>query len=162
MSVSYYARAVVGIELPNESSIPRAIIKKRKKAFEHDYPDDGFMNFHPKDGRKLWTDEKIESKSNYPSILFDCSSMPEEGSVREGQCLISFPKGIEITYSTDRRRRFVGRVVNTCSSDSDEDVGFSKVLDTETLKESLRVLLEPVGLWDEDKFGIYSVLYCSY
>lgn len=162
MGVCYYAKAVFGIELPNESSIPRAIIKKRKKAFDHEFIDDGFMNFHPKDGRKLWTGEHVECKADYPSIIFDCSSEPDGGSLREGQQRISFPEGIVITCNTDRRSRFAGYVVRTLSSDSGGDEGFCKMFDPDPLKESLRGLLEPVGLWNEDKFGMYSILYCSY
>lgn len=38
---------------------------------------------------------------------------------------------------------------------------FSPPLDIQAEKEKMEALTEPLGLWDEEKFGIYTVLYWS-
>lgn len=64
-----------------------------------------------------------------------------------------------IVWSTDRERAFVGLV----SSDGNyRRTGRVQVEDISTLKRQLQHTLQPLGLWDEDKFGLHAVLYCSY
>jgi len=58
-----------------------------------------------------------------------------------------------IDEGTDRDDIYVGEVLEHL---------FEKIPDIEKLKEKIRLALEPLKLWDEKKFGIYTVLYCSY
>jgi hypothetical protein len=36
------------------------------------------------------------------------------------------------------------------------------ISDIQAIKEQMQAKLEPLGLWDESKFGLWSILYCSY
>jgi hypothetical protein len=161
MGADYYAKAIIGIELPDEDTIPRAIIKTRKRAFDHDFGDDGETEFHPKDGRKLWLDEIEEVEANYPAYIFDVGEYEVE-ECDEGQTLIHFPDGTDYAYGTDGEAQYVGFVLETGSSNGGQDEVFSKLPDIEHLKEVLKSILEPIGFWDDDNFGLHVVLYCSY
>jgi hypothetical protein len=161
MGADYYSKAIIGIPITvqNEKS-PRAKIIVRKKAFRHSFEDDGETEFHPKDGRKLWLDEKEEITADYPAVVFDLDGDFED--IQEGQTLVIFPESLEVACGTDQENWYIGCVVETGSSNGGCEEAFISLPDIEELKKALRISLEPHGLWDESKFGLYSVLYCSY
>jgi len=161
MGADYYAKVIIGIMLPDEDEIKKAVIKSRKRAFDHDFDDDGETEFHPKDGRKLWLDELEETEADYPAYIFDVGEYGVE-ECEEGQALIRFPDGIDYAYGTDSATGYVGFVLETGSSNGGQDEVFSKLPNVEHLKEVLKSILEPIGFWDDDNFGLHVVLYCSY
>lgn len=63
--------------------------------------------------------------------------------------------GLDLIWSTDEEQAFVGLVA------VEREICF-KVDSLDGIKAWLREELEPFGLWDEDKFGLYAVQYCSY
>ena len=51
---------------------------------------------------------------------------------------------------------------DTCSNGG-KDIDFVKIPNNlDELKQNLKDYLEPLGLWHEPNFGLYSILYCSY
>jgi hypothetical protein len=160
MGADYIAKAIIGVPLPDEDDLPRAKTTTRKKAFDHKYEDDGETDFHPKDGRKLWLDEKEEVETDYPAIVFDVGY--GDTDLEEGQKFIKIPKEIEVASGTDGDGSFIGAVLETGSSNGGDDVAFRTLADIGVVKIKIKNILEPLGLWDEKKFGLYAVLYCSY
>lgn len=63
MSADFYNYAVLGCPIPQQ--FPRAKVMARKRAFEHDFPDDGETEFDPKTGRPLWLEEMEEVDAGY-------------------------------------------------------------------------------------------------
>ena len=63
-----------------------------------------------------------------------------------------------LVWATDNRRAFVGLVAES----DDEDIKMTNLPDIKKLESELESVLGPLGLWRADKFGLYSVLYCSY
>ena len=66
-----------------------------------------------------------------------------------------------MTYGTDRERAFVGKIIAECSDD--KEIGFSQLpsFDLNKIKDELKnTLCEK--FWDENKFGLYLVMCCSY
>lgn len=161
MGAEYYAKSIIGIGLPGEYEIKRAIIKTRKRAFDHDFKDDGETEFHPKTGKKLWLDEVEETETDYPAYIFNIGDYDVD-ECKEGQTIISFPESIEYAYGTGLKTWYVGFVLETGSSNGGEAEVFSKLPNIDNLKEVLAGILEPIGFWDEENFGLYTVLYCSY
>lgn len=162
MGVDYSAISVIGVCLPNKDELPKAMIMTRKKAFDHDYGED--YEFHPKNGSKLWLDEKEEVEADYPAIILDTEGFIDEDEIEEGQTIIDLTDQEELccTYSTDERITFYGFIIKTGYANGDKDVSFDHLPDIERIKNLIKNKLEPLNLWDEDEFGLYSILYCSY
>lgn len=74
-------------------------------------------------------------------------------------------RGLKIVFGTDRERAYVSldRFICHESDYSKPKVAFVQITpnDLKELKEELRTTLGE-EFWDEEKFGLYSVLYCSY
>jgi hypothetical protein len=160
MGADYYAKAVIGVRLPDEDQFPRAKKMVRKKAFKHDYGD-GDAEFHPKTGQKLFLDEKEEVEEDFPAFVF----ADKYGDVRrndENQQVIKIPQGLEVVYGTDGNNTCLGFALKTGSSNGGDDYGFMQIPDIDDIKNKIKSLLEPLGLWDEKDFGIHLILYCSY
>lgn len=167
MSVDYHAYAVMGVLLPK---IPKAMKKSRKPAFKHDYEDDGKVEYHPKTGMKLWLEETIEVPADYPGIVFLRSYIDSAGKeqdeyaspLREGQTLIRIPVHLSLVHDTHSETTYVGYIAraNTYGHENSARVKIPPYLNL--IEDELRKLLEPHGLWREDRFGLYSVLFCSF
>jgi hypothetical protein len=157
----YTARAIIGVTIPDEDDLPRASVSVRKRAFKHDYDDDGENEFHPKDGRKLWLDEKETVKEDYPAFLFDSEDYYGD-SLEKGQKLIKIPKSLTLVNGTDGCNRCLGFVVSTGNSNGGDETGFELIPDIAKIKADIKGLLEPLDLWDESIFGLHDLLYCSY
>lgn len=164
MGADYYAKTVIGVRLPRNEELPRAKILTRKKAFDHDFDDDGKVEFHPKNGKKLWLDEKERVDADYPAYIFDLEFLGAD-SYRyklKGQTVIEFPEDLEITYDTNHNNDYLGKIIETESSNGGQNVVFEQVPDIDSIKKIIKECLELFGLWDEERFGIYTILYCSY
>ena len=159
MSVDYYAYAVIGVQLPG---FPRAKKMVRIPAFSHDFEDDGQMEFDPKTGRKLWSDEKVEIEADYTAVIITENDDRYWGELAEGQKHIRLPKDLSMVHSTDNENVYIGFVVKSSSCEREDQTHGCRLPDIENLKETLKNLLEPYELWREDLFGLHSVLYCSY
>ena len=159
MSVNYYAYAVLGCALPKK--FPPAIITVRKRAFDHEFPDDGEMKFDPKTAKPLWLDETEEVEADYEKyrVVEDWYESDEEAP---GQIVVKVEEyGLKIAATTDDKKLVVGLIVQT---GYDSDVVFMKLDEkvvTET-REKVKKLMKAIESWDASKFGLYTVLHCSY
>lgn len=153
MGADYSAYAVIGcqVELDN---IP--VKKERVKAFKHDYPDDGEIKFDPKTGKALW--KTVE----YPEFAFDYDKYdhPDDNG---GKTKIVKLGTLKMYHGTDGEPTVlgVGTGENTYSNGG-EDCDFMPLPDMESIKKKVKEVLEPIGMWNEETFGLYSILYCSY
>jgi len=147
MGADYCAYAVIGC-LVDEEKIPMK--KTRVKAFKHDFPDNPEVQFHPKTGQQLYEDVE------YPAFAFENDSPDVE--------VIKLEKyGLELFSSTDHHYTVigVGTGKDTYSNGGDE-YDFVKLPDISKIKSKVKEVLEMIGQWDEESFGLYSLLYCSY
>ena len=136
MSVSYTAKAIIGI--PVDSGI-FYLPPKTVKAFEHDYPPT--MKFDPQSGRKLWEEEE------------ECRPEYDERHETFG--------GFPLVRAGDHDGTWLA--VLLCE---DADYGRKNKFrplpaDLEEQKAALRALLDPLGAWDEEKFGLHAIQYVS-
>jgi hypothetical protein len=159
MGADYYAKAVIGILLPDVEDIPKLKKLVRKKAFKHDFEDDGEHEFDSKTAKKLFLDEKEEIETDIPAFVFDDDLDVED----KKQIVIKPPKGMSYAIGTDDSILCLGATIETGDSNYGGDgYEFMKILDVNDIKGRLKKLLEPHGLWDEEKFGLHVILYCSY
>jgi hypothetical protein len=169
MGADYTAVTVIGIILPDKNDLPKAKTMVRKRAFEHEFSEED-AEFHPMDGRKLWLDEKELVEADYPALVINDEDYITEDDLKEGQILIELNDSdedsddpfLETYHSTDDNDTFYGFVHGTGSSNGGETDVFSKIPDIEKIKKNIKEKLEPYGLWNEEDFGIYTILYCSY
>lgn len=181
MGVEYSAIAVLGIKIDLDV-IPKIKKTVKKPAFKHDYSEKD--TFHPKTGKKLWTDETMEIDSDYRKyILCDEEGYEDEPDGiyeqyfrKDGdedneiaiKCLCKFKDGIEcegkLCYVWEEdgyvHGTFIGLTVDNTGSNGGDATDFKSV--PEGIKEKIKNFLEPYGLWDEKKYGLYTILYCSY
>ncbi len=70
--------------------------------------------------------------------------------------------GYKIIFGTDREKAYISAV--WAEEDEDGSINcFNQIPnDIEGIRNKMKDTLDPLGLWDEKKFGLYSVLYCSY
>lgn len=161
MGADYTAYTVIGVALPAVDELPRLTARRRKKAFEHNFTDDGETEFDPKTGRPLWLDETEKyTVRDTPAVVYPDKYGEEE--IEEGQILLKVPEGTSFHYGTDGEPIFLGVVSRTGNSNGGNDTAFLAAQDMNALRLALRAALKPVGLWEEDDFGIYTNLYCSY
>lgn len=162
MGADYSAHAIIGVELPDPESLPNLKIKVRKKAFKHSFEDDGETEFDPKTGKPLWLDEVMDVDSDDPAVVYDLYDDGDDIELVDGQKVLKAPKGMDFNVGTDEDSIFIGVVVSTGSSNGGEETEFLPMPDVDKIRSDLRGCLEPLGLWDESKFGLYVNLYCSY
>jgi hypothetical protein len=137
MSVSYHAHAVIGIVV-DTGIFYGAPIKER--AFAHNYGED--MAYCPKTGAKLWKVVK--------------NPKPEYDTFKE-----TFA-GFQILEDRE------SAITVLCVASAEDSEGYRRSAsfaklggDIEEQKRRLHEVLEPLGAWDESKFGLYAILTCS-
>jgi hypothetical protein len=113
------------------------------KAFDHQIEDQE-VKFCATSGRPLWktVEEPVEG--------FD----PDEETIA----------GYRIIYSTDRYHAVACIIcADDTYSNGGNEVDFVQLPKNLAIeKKKMKVALEPFGVWDEEKFGLWAVLYCSY
>jgi hypothetical protein len=144
MSSSWYSSAVIGCGI-DESKIPT--ITKNIKAFEHNMPEDSLDKFDSKTGKPLWVIKK------FPEYSF-------REEVEDKNTKIIDLKGLQIYTDTDYKHVVLG--FGCTASDWDITCNFRDLCDINEIKEKLKSILEPINMWDGSKFGLYSILRCSY
>lgn len=137
MGVYYTACTVVGIEIPQSACYTRS--QTRDRGCEHPLPDGSNDPFCSRCGEKTW----VESVVTEPLSLYD-----EDNGTFAGLDVI------QDQYHDDARRFFVGTATTM-----DMQGGFPEMLPpgvVEETRQRLKAVLEPLDLWDEDKFGIWT------
>ena len=140
MGADYSSYSIIGLKVDPDKLYTEAI----RKTYNHNHPEN--MKFDPETGKKLW-----ETRQE-PISQFNESE--EEFS------------GYPVVFGTDRGEAFIciycasGTYSNGGSNSSftkiDEDFNLIKE------KKEMKNLLEPLGLWNEKDFGLWTVLHCSY
>lgn len=141
MSKSFYALSLVGVQVDPVEFIkahtppPEMIRECKHKETENMYCAEC--------GRFMWYEEDQK-----PTVELHHGSY----------------KNFCVLTGTDYQSMAIGKGGISCSADNE---GAHKVTDLSTidllkLRRELRETLEPLGLWDESKFGIQTILYCSY
>lgn len=136
MGADYSSAAVIGVKIDQG----KLATSKMVKAFPHDFGPD--INFHPKTGKKLWM-EKAEYIPQYDEY---------KGTLA----------GFRVTFTTDNTTMYCGIVASGTHSNCGSEAKRTKLEDIGEIKAKLKSALEPLGLWDEKSFGLWTVLHCSY
>ena len=134
MGARFTAHSIIGVRFSKDLLYKTV----RRKAFEHDFPED--QNFCPETGKALWEDVK-EPIPDY------CD---------EGDSLGDY----ELVQNYDDDMLYC-----TLLHTEDGDYGRCDVLslpsDLKKQKELMKSYLETLGLWDENSFGMYAFLEVS-
>jgi len=168
MGADYTAIAILGLEL-DTSVFPFLKATARVPAFEHAYSHD--IEYHPKTGQKLWTDETKEIDSEYKRYFMETDGIYER-FLKPGQdvedldeeeidskLLCNFDDYGLRCFIDEDEDCWVGVIADDTGSNGGEVVDFTPV--PEDLKDTLIKVLEPYGLWKEEKYGLYTYLSCS-
>lgn len=124
-----HAHAIIGIKVDKNRLYQEP---RRVKAFDHNYDEETF--FCPKTGRRLWRSAPV--------------AIPEWHETYE--------KLGEYKVYLDYQRED-DPIVSILKLDEDNE--FSEFpANLEERKQELKDFLEPLGMWDESKFGLYCLL----
>lgn len=136
MGADYTAKAIIGLKIDPA----RLHVDHTVKAYPHDHP--STMNFDPQNGNPLWKIVKI------PIDGFD-----------EGKEKLF---GYELVFGTDDDSAFVCLfMVDDTYSNGGNDEAMLKIPENLSLHKA-KMKADLGGLWDEEEFGLWTVLSCSY
>jgi len=108
------------------------------------------MKFDPETGKELWKEIKIPE--------FDFSDNGNEW----GRGIINIPN-MRLYCGTDGYCKVYGFGIGDTNSNCGNDIAHRELtMSSDEIKAELKKVLEPLGVWDEKEFGLYTILYCSY
>jgi hypothetical protein len=138
MGADFTSSAVVGLKIDPK----KLTISKKVRSCKCDVKDIETMKFCPKCGEEVFTEE------------LDCiPGYNEDGDL----C------GYKLIFGTDQIEAYVCAFLAEQDDYGDKVQDFTQLPDNiKEIKEKMRDTIGPLGLWDEKKFGLWSVLYCSY
>ena len=156
MGADYYSRVALGVRL-HDKAISDCIDKYNKdnttmkRGCSHSVPEND--KFCSECGRPNWV-EDVPDLSVY-EVMDDIfkGSLGEEFGYRYTTDQEEYVVVVERFCSSQLDLNY-GPTLNCISIPSDEEV--------KIIKAKLMELLEPLGLWDENQFGIWNIGYCSY
>jgi len=139
MSTTYHAIAIVGCKVDKSKLFTTDLVR----SCEHPIPVGG-VKFCPECGKRTY------KKTKKPIQDYDTDKETVCGKRVFGHY-----------YDTN----FV-IIAEQCVAVDNYDGPLAKMLpitvtDTTTWENKLRAVLEPLGLWDDEQFGIWTMLYCS-
>lgn len=140
MSVDYYQYLIVGCKIDeNKIKIPERI-----RNCDCDIQNIDTMKYCPECGRAAWRDDwkAIEGYNStvYPETFLD---MP-------------------LIYDTDGANCWIAIQKQDLKEDMSNAIKFENIENIEALKKEIKSKLEPVGLWNEKDFGIWTIQNISY
>lgn len=138
MGVDYYATSLVGVKIKNHN------VNKQIRGCSHPEQNSRFCS---ECGSPMW---RSSSELN-----------PKIEELRE---TYNHSSGLSVAYSTDQEYYFVG-VYLTSSDNSRRREQFGKtelppIINTQEIKVKLMAYLG--DMYDENEFGLWTILYCSY
>jgi len=152
MSVDFRATALIGVELDKENTCK--MIKER--GCEHE---ESKSKFCAQCGETMWDEREV--------IIDElcCKEYDEDECYSEETILEDY----QLAFTTDQHRVFLGKQV-TVYADTQSDEAKMIALpvieemsqDIAYIKQALLEFLTPLNLWDESKFGIWTIAYVSY
>ncbi len=153
MSTSFYANAIIGVEIDVEKIISDRLVRtcgcSRKKVTQD-------MKFCPNCGDEAWEKEEDpiegydegDSDTDEEATLFGIEVMNIRGydelDINRYRILQSFAIGAKVTHGDLNYGNNFPEMVSLPENLSD-------------IKNRLKEALEPHGLWDESKFGLWAV-----
>jgi hypothetical protein len=141
MGVDYSAVALIGVRVDLDNLMP----KKKVKAFPHDYPEETM--FCPKTGRKLWDVERV----------------PVDGYDEGKDLFHGFRVHAGTNWSDGTHEMFIAfESVRVKDDDGTAIRHLTGVNCISEMSKCMQSVLEPLGMWDENEFGLWVVLVCSY
>ena len=154
MGYSFTAYSVFGCQIPFGDTCEIKHHQGRKKAFEHDFPQDWKVD--PKTGRDLWRTWEY-SEYIYQEQVFECTySVGDEiAKILSGNQAI-----IQAVYSDGFDGHYpaiYAGIISTIEQHDNAYHQFSKVPDPEKVKAEL----QKYNLWNEDTFGLHQVMNWS-
>ena len=156
MSVSYCARALIGVRLSHQD----LFVQKKVKAFEHPFSETDDVNFDPKTGRPLWRMGDVCRLNAYAGIELEDFSCVEPIADLDG--LYCFHNGND--RAQDRQYLIGLFAVEEEEDDYHSSTGNFRHLTPEYTSKSYALcqkVLQPVGLWKVENFGIHVMQYVS-
>lgn len=154
MSVSFRATALIGVEL--DKSKTYKMIKER--GCEHEASKDKFC---AQCGETMWDEREV--------IIDElcCKEEGEDEYYTEDVILECY----RLAFTTDEHRIFLGKSISVWSGNWGDDkeakmIGLPVMeeisQDIAYIKQALLEFLMPLNLWDESKFGIWTIANVSY
>lgn len=117
---------------------------------------------------KLVTTKKVRGCQCVATPTGDfCSGCGSHAFIEEEECIEGYNEdedicGYKIIFGTDHEKAFIAAFCAK-ADDYNDNEEFSQIpTNFEEIKNKMRDTLGPIGFWDEKKFGLWSVLYCSY
>ena len=141
MGVSYYGYAVIGVEV----DVERLYKREYERACDCDI--------------EINADAPPKYCSDCGEVFLEEVMNPIDGYDPDDNLFF----GWNAVHNTDKKRVVIGLATEGAMGDYDDNVSHCQLpsLDLTKMKEDLKNALGPI-LWDEKKFRLYSVMYCSY
>lgn len=140
MSVDYYQHLIIGCKI----DINKIKIPERVRNCDCDIQNIDTIKYCPECGRAAWVDswKAIEGydETDYPATFLN---MP-------------------LVYDTDEANCWVAIQKQDLKDDISSSIKFKNIEDIEALKKEIKSKLEPIGLWNEEDFGIWAIQNISY
>ena len=133
MSTDYKAMTIIGIKIPEE----KLYVTKHKRGCKHK---EASSKHCPACGKPMW--------------VFRNEEIPAYVVYQDTE---KFAGLDATTRGTDEEDLFVGKIF-----EAEPHTHFNVIPDFDKIKAEVRLALDPLNLFDEKKFGIYTTLYCSY
>lgn len=140
MSVDYTSFAVIGCEIP-VTSLEAYYLKRN---CDHQIPDGAV--YCPTCGKKV---------SQMTKTVPQWYSEHNRRILSPNKEIV--PNSLDVVFCTDEKRCFAG-----ISISADDAQHATSLFIPPEIKTQVRNILESVGLWDESKYGLWAVQYCSY
>lgn len=149
MSVDFTATALIGVEL--DKSKTSKMIKER--GCEHKVSKNKFC---AQCGEAMWSEREV--------IMGElCCKEYEEDECYSDEIIL---EGYRLAFTTDQNRVFLGKQVSTSGDTEAKMIGLPVMKeigqDIAYIKQALMNFLKPLDLWDESKFGIWTIAHVSY
>lgn len=137
MGVDYSTYVVIGCEIDKE----KLYISEKVRSCDCDVDGIENMSFCSKCGKTVWKEieDTVEGYDESKDTLF----------------------GYDLRYGTDHERCWV--IIRGARADDKNSAIKLEVIDNiSELREELKAAIGPAGFWEEKKFGIWAIHYCSY
>ncbi|KKM82498.1 hypothetical protein LCGC14_1318880 [marine sediment metagenome] len=152
MSVDFMATALIGVEL----DIDKTSKMIRERGCEHE---ESKSKFCAQCGFFTWYERGVVIEE----LRMQLDDEDDEDECYSDEIIL---EDYKLAFTTDQNRVFLGKQVSTYGDDEAkmielpvrEEIG----QDIAYIKQSLLDFLKPLDLWDENKFGIWTIAHVSY
>jgi hypothetical protein len=131
------ATSIIGIKI----SPSKFFVNKKIRAYNHSYPDE--YEYDPKSGKRLWVEN--------PEPIPDADGNFQKNNTENKYLLHRYKGWQAFAILDDNDSQILG--AGSCSDGATSFLQLSKLSD---MKDDLKNSLMPLGLWDQNKFGLYT------